>query len=92
MQLQATEKERRENVMHSNTSGEESKSTRHRNNTWARMNKFGKAKLADDNATNPLKKGHTGSWNYDWVKRSRYDRLKTLFHYRAPSNFWTVYR
>lgn len=56
MQLQATEKERRENVMHSNTSGEESKSTRHRNNTWARMNKFGKAKLADDNATNPLKK------------------------------------
>lgn len=56
MQLQATEKERRENVMHSNTSGEENKSTRHRNNTWARMNKFGKAKLADDNATNPLKK------------------------------------
>lgn len=40
--------------MHSNTVGEESKSTRHRNNAWARMNKFGKAKLADDNATNPL--------------------------------------
>lgn len=47
--------------MHSNTVGEKSKSTRHRNNTWARMNKFGKAKLAYNNATNPLKKGHTGS-------------------------------
>lgn len=45
--------------MHSNTVGEKSKSTRHRNNTWARMNKFGKAKLADNNATNPLKKKDT---------------------------------